>query len=236
MHLTASHVNAIDGELGKIKDVYFDDQHWAVRFLVVDTHRWMPLSQKVLLSPIALLKFSREDTELKVSMSQELVRNCPKVEEEETVSREFEKMYFDYFGYGYYWTGPGAWGEYAYPTALFERDPLPLASENKNHKKKENHLRSADELKDYDVAATDGNKGHVYDFIYDTTDWCLKFIVIDTKNWLIGGKKVLLATQDIKLIDWVSKTVSCKLSMEQIVNCPEYDSKNLDDLSLPSRK
>jgi len=225
--LSSTHVDAVDGELGRIEDIYFDDQHWTVRFLVIDTHRWMPLSQRVLVSPISLLGFDREDVKLKVSMSQELVRNCPKVEEEETVSREFEKLYFDYFGYGYYWTGPGAWGEYAFPMSLVERDINPPVSEREDYEKKENHLRSAQEIADYDVAATNGNKGHVHDFIWDTEDWRLKYLVIDTKNWLASGNKVLVPVQHVQAIDWPSKTVRCSLSVEQLLDCEEYDGENL---------
>ena len=30
-------INARDGMIGKVKDLYFDDQKWAVRYVVVDT-------------------------------------------------------------------------------------------------------------------------------------------------------------------------------------------------------
>jgi hypothetical protein len=73
-----------------------------VRFLVVDTSRWLPFSQKVLFSPVALLQFNAKEDELKVSMTKEMVKNSPKIEDHEPVSREFETQYFDHFGYEYY--------------------------------------------------------------------------------------------------------------------------------------
>jgi hypothetical protein len=187
--------------------VYFDDRSLTIRFLVVDTHPLLPLSQKVLISRISLLEFSAGDYAMTVSLSKDMVKNCPKVEEHETVSREFEKIYYDYFGYGYYWTGEGARGEYAYPTALFHGNILPFENIETNNSETgnsetdnladdnletANHLRSANELAHYSIDAVDGKKGYIYDFIWDTYDWSLRYLVIDTRDWLPGGKHVLV--------------------------------------------
>jgi hypothetical protein len=50
----------------------------------------MLVSQKVLISRISLLEFSVDDYAMTVSLSKDMVKSCPKVEEHETVSREFE--------------------------------------------------------------------------------------------------------------------------------------------------
>ena len=45
----------IDGEtIGKVKDFYFDDRHWTVRYLVADTGNWLT-DRQVLISPYALV-------------------------------------------------------------------------------------------------------------------------------------------------------------------------------------
>lgn len=36
-HLYGDTLCASDGEIGQVKDFYFDDQSWAVRYLIVDT-------------------------------------------------------------------------------------------------------------------------------------------------------------------------------------------------------
>jgi hypothetical protein len=46
-------LGASDGVIGQIKDFYFDDRNWAVRYLVADTGSWLP-GRKVLLTPHAL--------------------------------------------------------------------------------------------------------------------------------------------------------------------------------------
>lgn len=237
--LSGSTIKATDGDLGQAKDVYFDDRSLTIRFLVVDTHPWLPLSQKVLISPISLLEFSADDYAMTVSLSKDMVKSCPKVEEHETVSREFEKNYYDYFGYGYYWTGEGAWGEYAYPTALFNGNIPPFENtETANteinnvaddHIETANHLRSAHELAHYSIDAVDGKKGYIYDFIWDTYNWSLRYLVIDTRDWLPGGKPVLISPEQFESFNWGSKTVSCNIGLQQIKACPEYRSDKLND-------
>jgi hypothetical protein len=237
--LSGSTIKATDGDLGQVKDVYFDDRSLTIRFLVVDTNPWLPLSQKVLISPISLLEFSADNYAMTVSLSKDMVKSCPKVEEHETVSREFEKIYYDYFGYGYYWTGEGAWGEYAYPTALFHGNILPFENIETDNSETDNvaddnletanHLRSANELAHYSIDAVDGKKGYIYDFIWDTYNWSLRYLVIDTRDWLPGGKHVLVSPEQFESFNWGCRTVSCNIGLHQIKACPEYTSDKLND-------
>jgi len=34
-------LQAEDGEIGRCKDFLFDDEHWTVRYMVVDTGKWL---------------------------------------------------------------------------------------------------------------------------------------------------------------------------------------------------
>jgi hypothetical protein len=226
--LNGTTINALDGDIGKVKDVYFDDRYWTIRFLVVDIQPWIPFSHKTLISPIALGEFTAEQQMLNVSISKDMVKNSPGIDEFETVSREFEKRYFDYYGYGYYWMGAYTWGEYASPTGLANRDPISL--EQEINLETTNHLRSANEITHYGINALDGTKGYVKDFIWDTYSWSLRYLVVDTRDWLPGGKKVLIAPTQLESLNWEEKTVTCNMSLQQIQACPEYDPAKLNDL------
>jgi len=230
--LNGTTISATDGEVGQVKDIYFDDEQWAIRFMVVDTHPWMPLSEKVLISPIALVSYHSNDKLLNVSLDKESVKNSPKIEEHEPLSRKFEKAYFDYFGYGYYWLGSDAWGQYSYPTGLFQQNMIQQElAENETHEslKKVNHLRSANEINHYGIDALDGNNGYIKDFIWDTENWTLSYLVIDTNDWLPGGKKVLISPKQVKSLNWEDKSVTCNISLAQIEACPEYHADKLND-------
>ena len=49
--LHGAKLGASDGEIGHVKDFYFDDQNWAVRYVVADTGSWLP-GRQVLISPM----------------------------------------------------------------------------------------------------------------------------------------------------------------------------------------
>src|SRR5512142_2106896 len=51
--LTGYALGAEDGEIGSVEDFLFDDNFWAVRYLVANTARWLP-GRRVLISPVAL--------------------------------------------------------------------------------------------------------------------------------------------------------------------------------------
>ncbi|TWX47185.1 PRC-barrel domain containing protein [Colwellia hornerae] len=227
--LSDSTIHALDGDIGQIKDVYFDDRYWTIRFLVVDIKPWVPLSKKTLISPIALLEFDAEIQLLNLSITRDKVKNSPQIEEHETVSRQFERSYFDYYAYGYYWVGPGTWGEYAYPMALDSRHTLLKDSEKIDDTQTTNHLRSAKEIIHYGIDAVDGKKGYIKDLIWDTYNWTLRYLVVDTRDWLPGGKKVLISPEQLASLNWQDKTVTCTLDLEQIKSCPQYQIEKLND-------
>ncbi|KXI28036.1 hypothetical protein [Paraglaciecola hydrolytica] len=224
-------IAATDGDIGISKDFLFDDRAWTVRYMYVDTHKWLPLGEKVLISPVSLHSIDIKDEKIHVTLSKEQVEDSPSIDEHKTVSRDYEALYFQYFGYGYYWTGPGAWGEFAYPTALAQVQTLPERAELEkvDTGSQANHLRSINELQGYEVKAKDGNFGQVHDLILDTENWEIPLIVIDTHQILPGGKKVLVAPKHINSINWLEKNVGCHLSVDAIKHCPEYDPERLND-------
>jgi hypothetical protein len=100
--------------------------------------------------------------------------------------------------------------------------------ENKRmfYKEKENEkpvqLRTIFELMDYDVFSKNDKVGHISDLICDDNKWLIRYLVVDTGNWL-PGRKVLVSPQWIGVIDWQEQKVTIELSMEQIKDSPEYD-------------
>ncbi len=52
-NLEGCSIGATDGTIGEVKDLYFDDESWVIRYLVVATGSWLA-DRKVLISPFAL--------------------------------------------------------------------------------------------------------------------------------------------------------------------------------------
>jgi len=211
-------LDALDGEIGRCKDFLFDDRNWIVRYMVADTGKWLS-GRRVLISPISLGRPDWRSGRLSVKLSREKIEGSPPLETERPVSREYEIRWFDYFGWPYYWLGPGAWGAAPNPSDLYEQQQ---EAEPESIDPEENHLRSTSEVIGYSIDAKDGEIGHVEDFLVDEETWTLRYLVVDTRNWL-PGRKVLVATDWAGDIDWHEKKVHVALDRGQIKDSPEYD-------------
>jgi hypothetical protein len=234
-------IRATDGEIGKVKDMYFDDDAWVMRYFVVDTGSWLS-SRKVLVSPMSVQQPDWKDKTLPVSITKAQVSKSPKVDTDKPVSRQHEEQYLDFYGYGNYWEGEGIWGEsmYPYSTApqhLRERpdwverqreDEATLDAERIRQRSTNPHLRSCEAVVDYKVQATDGEIGHVAGFLVDEASWAIRYLIVDTSNWWMGHK-VLVAPGWITGVHWSNKTVTADLSRDAIKASPPYDAKALLD-------
>lgn len=226
--LTQYSIHATDDKIGGVKDILFDDETYTTRYLVADTNTWLPLSRKVVISPVSVTHVDVDDSSVHVDMTVETLKNSPSIDEHKPVSREYEEHLFKYFGYGYYWIGPGAWGEYAYPNELVSV-PTDEAKEGDLPPESTNHLRACGEIDGYEVATTDDNVGHISDFLIDTETWKLVMLVVDTNNWLPGGKHLALLPTDIKEIDWAAHHIAVNLSHDALMKRPEVDEERLGD-------
>src|ERR1700761_5012901 len=100
--LLGHHLGATDGHVGLIKDFYFDDALWVVRYLVADTGSWLS-GRLVLISPLALGGFDDEEKVLRVSLTRKQIEHSPSVESHKPLSRRYEQEYYQYYNWPYYW-------------------------------------------------------------------------------------------------------------------------------------
>lgn len=225
-HLTESTVSASDGSIGKIKAAYFDDQAWAIRYLVVDTGEWTA-GRQVLLSPYSVQQPVGHDDNIIVKLSCEQVRNSPDIDTHQPVSRQHERDLLGYYAYPTYWEGGGLWGmgnEPVAPTGM-QREvqaEVDKAMHERDVRAGDLHLRDSTRVIGYDIQATDDSIGHVEDFIFDDLTWAVRYLVVDTRNWWPGGQKVLVGTQWIDRIDWATKSVFVTMTRDQVKRSPMY--------------
>ncbi len=199
-----SEVQATDGSVGKLRDLFVDDLDWGVRYLVVEAGGWLS-RRHVLLSPKAVQKCDWINVRIDVGLARQQVKDSPPVDANLPVSRQKQVELARHYGWADQW--PGAFEE----GAASQGDP---------------HLRSAKEVIGYYVEATDGRVGHVEDFVVDDDAgggaWAIRYLVIDTRKWL-HGKHVLLAPLWAQSIRWEDRTVHMPLTREKIQNAPEHD-------------
>ena len=222
-------LHANDGDIGRIDDFYFDDERWAVRYAVVDTGSWM--GRRVLISPISFTNTDWHARAMTVSLTKDQVRNSPAADLQSPISRQYEHGYFAYYGYSPYWIGPGYWGPAAHPGQLSGMAAAAAqraaAATAVDENVAESHLRSSSEVKGYHIEATDGDIGHVDDFLVDDESWAIRYLRVDTSNW-IGGKAVLVPHRALRDVSWRNQKIRVGLTREQVKNSPEYDPARLD--------
>jgi hypothetical protein len=213
-------IRATDGELGKVHEFYFDDATWTIRYMVAETGSWLS-GRKALIALVALGKPDWESRTFSVNLSCAQVRNSPDIDTERPVYRQHEEEIHKYYEWPAYWQGGygGTLGITPYP--LFE---IPSMQESTAMKSKEDpHLRSTRRVTGYHIHATDGEIGHVEDFIVDDENWALRYLVVDTGHWL-PGRQVLISPQWIKGVNWADSCVYIDRSREAVKNSPEIDS------------
>ena len=214
-------LKSLDGEIGSVEDFYFDDQFWTIRYLVANTGSWLT-GRKVLLSPYALGAVNKEMKCIDISLTQEQIEDSPALETDKPVSQQFEREYYDYYGWPLYNSGSYMWG--TYPQIV--RDPESREESAAEVKLWDPHLRSANEVSGYHIHAKDGDIGHIVDFVLDDETWAIRYLIIDTHNWW-PGKKVLISPQWIESVIWNESKVYFNLSREAIKQSPEYSEEAL---------
>jgi uncharacterized protein YrrD len=212
-HLHGFTIHAQDGELGAVKDVYLDEGHWTIRYLVVDTGKWLP-GRLVLISPSSAKGVDWLRRTILVDLTCDQVRNSPDVATDKPVFRQHEEALSAYYGWPAYWT---------MEPLGFELNPLilPLPAAKPPGAKGDPHLRSAHELKGYHVNAVDGPVGHVSDFAFDDATWEIGFLIVDAGSWL-HERLILVGPDSVTGIAWDERAVAVNLAREAVGSSPLF--------------
>jgi sporulation protein YlmC with PRC-barrel domain len=204
---------ASDGEIGHVKDFYFDDDTWAVRYVVVDTGTWLE-GRLVLLSPHAFLHLDKDAKVLPVHLSRAQIENSPSIASHLTVSRQFEEEYNRYYGWPAYWQGGQMWGMGSFPAIV--PTPVPVATERSSPEKHgDSHLQSTRAITGYHIQAVDGMIGEVSDLLLHAKSWAICDLVVETGH-LFAGKEIRITTSKINRISFDDSSVFVSLTLEDI--------------------
>jgi len=222
-------IGATDGPIGHLKDLFFDDEAWVVRYLVVDTGTWL-LSRRVLITPMSIHHASWADRLLPVTLTKAQVKDSPDIDTDKPVSRQHEADYLGHYGYPSYWGGEGIWGAGIYPYAMLPGELVAgltpaeaEIAERLKHRNDDPHLRSCKAVVGYGLHARDGEIGHVDGFLVDEDTWAIRYLVVNTSNWGMGHQ-VLIAPAWVTGVNWPDSTVTVDLSLESIKTSPPFDA------------
>ncbi len=230
-------VGASDGELGTVNDVYFDDEHWTIRYMVVKAGGWLS-GRKVLISPSAVRDVAWADHVMRVSLTRQQVRDSPSIDTDKPVSRQHEIDHYNYYGYPNYWEGGSLWGLGVYPVPWVGASPDPALAQrqrrddsvaherqgrlDRERESSDSHLRSGNEVIGYEIIADDGPIGDVENFVFDDESWAIRYMVVETRKWL-PGKHVILSPDWIGRVSWSEREVHVKVTRQAVEASPVFD-------------
>lgn len=215
-------VRARDGVVGRVNDFLFDDTSWSVRYLVVETGKWLP-GRKILVSVAQCWEPDRDDKSIEVNLSVDEIEHGPALDEHAPVSRQYEIEFARHFQLVPYWASAGLAGPAIASTPALAAATL---EDSKEVVEGDPHLRSMREVSGYSIAALNGDIGHLQEFVVDDLGWLIRYLVVDTKNWL-PAPKVLIAPRWVKEINYGNNFVAVDLNKETIRSAPEYDKDSL---------
>ena len=89
-------------------------------------------------------------------------------------------------------------------------------------------------IRGFHMHATDGNIGHIDDFLFDEGGWQVRYLVVDTSNWL-GGKWVAVSPLSVTRVDWAERTLHVDLTREQVRSSPSLEEANVPGYELTPR-
>jgi hypothetical protein len=204
---------ASDGDIGHVKDFYFDDKNWVVRYVVADTGSWLA-GRLVLLSPHALGRFDQHAGVLPVNLTRAKIESSPSIETHRPVSRQYEIDYYRYYGWPAYWSGGAMWGlgEYPMPAAPSKAE---MADRAQLHHRSDKHLQSTQSIVGYEIQAIDGPIGNVSSLMLNDLSWAVPEIVAGSGHWY-SGKEILISTKKVVRIGYEESKVFVSLSKGDI--------------------
>ena len=211
-HIRNCTLAATDGELGKVKDVYFDDYTWRARYIVVDTAAWLT-GRRVVIPPSTVTGLDPASGRLSVALTMEQVEQSPGVDGSDGISRRDEEEWHRHFGLSGYWGAP----QVNVPVAEEASAPAPRAASAPP----EALLWSSSEITDYAVHSLDGDVGRIQDFLIDDAGWQFRYLVV-LRSWL-AGTETLLAPRQVAGMSLEDMKVYIAVTRDALLNAPVWD-------------
>jgi sporulation protein YlmC with PRC-barrel domain len=211
---------ATDGDIGTVKDCYFDDKTWTVRYLVVDTGTWLD-QRLVLLSPHSFGHLDQTGKLIQVNLTKKQIEDSPSIDTHRPVSRQYEEDYYSYYGWPAYWEGGGIWGGASYPVVTPPFATNDETHQGGNHQRDDIHLRSTKAVTGYRIEATYDDIGTVSDFMMDPKSWSIRELMVETGHWY-ASKEIYISPAQIQRISYEESKVCVNLTKADIQHTADH--------------
>ena len=89
-------------------------------------------------------------------------------------------------------------------------------------------------MRGYRITASDGEIGHLEDYIIDDNEWLVRYLVVDTTNWL-PGKQVLIPREWTSRTSWSEQVLHVNVTREQAESAPAFEPDKMINRQVEER-
>jgi hypothetical protein len=204
-HLEHCTLHAVDGAIGTVEALYFDEVKWAVRYLLVDTKDWL-MGRRVLISPVAVGEVRAEEQTIFIELTRAQIESSPAPETDQPVSRRYEEAYYRHYDWPAYWEEDRQSGVATAQSGLQEK-----------------RLQRTIRVEGCVIVAADGAIGTVRDIFVDIRYWVIRYLEIETRDGR-PDRHVLVSTGWIEQVNWRDRILGINVGGAAIHSAPGFDA------------
>ena len=206
----------VDGTIGRVREFLFDDDKWDIRYVVVDTGKWLP-GKKVLITPDNFIRVSKEDQCISVNLTRKQIEDSPPLSSNPPVDRQKQN-------HGYFVLPDSViFVENPELAIMADLDRQEMYDQAATRNFWDQHLQSTHDSTGKVIQAVDGEAGCIEDFIFDDQTWRIRYIVVETTSWW-PGHKILVAPPWVSQLSWGTSELYAHIRREPFKELEEYDS------------
>jgi sporulation protein YlmC with PRC-barrel domain len=209
-------VVAADGELGKVKDIYFEDKEWRVQYLVVDTGSW-PFGESVLISPLDTALYLAEQKVLMSALTKAELKRISEDEDPRPITKRNTSLLYSHRA----WPAFGRAGN-GYPTLGMMKAGSGLANVAEFSVKRRRHTLSFKPIVNYDIHNSDGRLGLLKDLMMDLEKWSLPYLLFDDTS-TSDRERVIIANDRVISFDSRQSLLNISISQAQFQASPKIN-------------
>ncbi len=211
-------LHAVDGEIGVLEELYFDDVTWRLRYLAMAGGH-SPDAKQLLIPPVAVGEIFEHQNLIHIELERGQIEASPPVSSRRPISQGDEESLYQYYGWPRYWD-----------PALTD---LPRASDRRTLagamprvtalRSDQTRLHGAAEITGCTLMARDAEVGRIRDIVIDARYWAIRYLEIDA-----GDRLLVINPGWIEMVDWVQRSLRVDLTHEAMCSAPPYDQRAIE--------
>lgn len=224
--LKSYNIHATDGKMGKVKNVCFDDHSWAIRYIKVDTHKWLP-ARDVYVSPSSVTEINEKEELVEINHTKETIKNSPTIPADAELSKSNEESLTEYYGWNRYWRGQNLWGAVDRPLV----PTIPVQDQENTAKRNEMEMNENTSYVLLDESETigikvhghDGKMGEITDLVFDDDNWKIDYLLVKYVK-VPSEKYYLIKSEHITSVEWPEKDIYVDLKADFLEHQTSFDT------------